>query len=59
MVFEKNYANQTGLLLRICLAVVLGKINGAKERSDHHNNLVLAAGGYFHERAEPRLVENT
>lgn len=47
MVFEKNYVNQASLLSHICSAVILGKINRAKERSDHHNNLVFAAGGYF------------
>lgn len=45
MVFEKNYVNQTSLLLASVLLLVLGKINRSKEGSDHNDNLVFTAGG--------------
>lgn len=33
----------------ICSAVIPGKINRSKDRSDHNDNLVCAAGGFIKE----------
>lgn len=58
MIFEKNYANQAGLLLaRICSHVLLGKINGAQKDLIIKTISSSQQGGLFYERAELKTLK--